>query len=112
MTITTLGGMDSDGTSMTAGSYGVATDATTWAFSENMTIGDTIATDGPSVGAVSNYSNQTSTAAGSHTFTDTTTSQTSELAGTIDSVGGISDLSAGGSGSSAIGQVVTSLTIK
>ena len=112
MTITTLGGMDSDGTSMTAGSYGVATDATTWAFSENMTIGDTIATDGPSVGAVSNYSNQTSTAAGSHTFTDTTTNQTSELAGTISTVGGISDLSAGGSGSSAIGQVVTSLTIR
>lgn len=112
MTITTLGGMDTDGTSMSAGSYAVATDATTWAFSENMTIGDTIATDSPSVGAVSNYSNQTSTAAGSHTFTDTTTNQTSELAGTIDSVGGISDLSAGGSGSSAIGQVVTSLTIR
>jgi len=112
MTITTLGGMDTDGTSMSAGSYAVATDATTWAFSENMIIGDTVDTDGPSVGAVSNYSNQTSTAAGSHTFTDTTTNQTSELAGTIDSVGGISDLSAGGSGSSAIGQVVTSLTIR
>ena len=113
--VTTLGGMtaDTDGVASFAdGTYAVATDATTWAFTENFTTGDTIASSAPTVGEVSNYSNQTSTAAGAHTFTDTTTNQTSELEGTISSVGGISDLSAGGPGTSAIGQVVTSLTIQ
>ena len=113
--VTTLGGMtaDTDGVaSFSDGTYAVATDATTWAFTENFTTGDTISTNAPTVGEVSNYSNQTSTAAGAHTFTDTTTNQTSELAGTISTVGGISDLSAGGAGTSAIGQVVTSLTIQ
>ena len=113
--VTTLGGMtaDTDGVASFAdGTYTVATDATTWAFTENFTVGDTIDSTGPDVGDISPYSNQTSTAAGAHTFTDSTTNQTSELAGTISTVGGISDLSAGGAGTSAIGQVVTSLTIQ
>ena len=113
--VTTLGGMtaDTDGVaSFSDGTYAVATDATTWAFTENFTVGDSIASGDLTVGEVENYSNQTSTAAGAHTFTDSTTNHTSELAGTISTVGGISDLSAGGAGTSAIGQVVTSLTIQ
>ena len=112
--VTTLGGMTADdgAASFSDGTYTVADDATTWAFTENFTVGDSVDSDGPDVGDISNYSNQTSTAAGAHTFTDSTTNQTSELAGTISTVGGISDLSAGGAGTSAIGQVVTSLTIQ
>ena len=114
--VTTLGGMTAanDGSaSFTDGSYAVATDATTWAFTENFTVGDSVDSSGPSVGDVSNYSNQTSTASGSLTFstTDGGTTYTSTLAGAIDTVGGIT-LTPGGAGTSAIGQVTTSLTIE
>ena len=114
--VTTLGGMtaDTDGVASFAdGTYAVATDATTWAFTENFTVGDAIDSSGPSVGDVSNYSNQTSTAAGSLTFssTDGGTTYTSTLAGEIDTVGGIT-VTPGGAGTSAIGQVTTSLTIE
>ena len=114
--VTTLGGMsaDTDGTASFAdGTYTVATDATTWAFTENFTVGDSVDSSGPSVGDVSNYSNQTSTAAGTLTFssTDGGTTYTSTLAGEIDTVGGVT-VTPGGAGTSAIGQVVTSLTIE
>ena len=114
--VTTLGGMsaDTDGTASFAdGTYAVATDATTWAFTENFTVGDSVDSSGPSVGDVSNYSNQTSTAAGTLTFssTDGGTTYTSTLAGEIDTVGGVT-VTPGGAGTSAIGQVVTSLTIE
>ena len=113
--VTTLGGMtaDTDGVaSFSDGTYAVATDATTWAFTENFTTGDTIATNAPTVGEVENYSNQTSTAAGTLTFstTDGGTTYTSTLAGAIDTVGGIT-VTPGGAGTSAIGQGTTSLTI-
>ena len=114
--VTTLGGMsaDTDGTaSFSDGTYSVATDATTWAFTENFTVGDSVDSSGPSVGDISNYSNQTSTAAGTLTFssTDGGTTYTSTLAGEIDTVGGIT-VTPGGAGTSAIGQVTTSLTIE
>ena len=114
--VTTLGGMTAanDGSaSFSDGSYAVATDATTWAFTENFTVGDSVDDNGPSVGDVSNYSNQTSTAAGSLTFstTDGGTTYSSTLAGAIDTVGGIT-VTPGGAGTSAIGQVTTSLTIE
>ena len=114
--VTTLGGMsaDTDGTaSFSDGTYSVATDATTWAFTENFTVGDSVDSSGPSVGDISNYSNQTSTAAGTLTFssTDGGTTYTSTLAGEIDTVGGVT-VTPGGAGTSAIGQVTTSLTIE
>ena len=122
MDVTTLGGMsvatDDDGnstgvSSFTAGDYAVADDATTWAFTENFTVGDAAASGDLTVGEVENYSNQTSTAAGTLTFssTDNGTTYTSTLAGEIDTVGGVT-VTPGGAGTSAIGQVVTSLTIK
>ena len=114
--VTTLGGMtaDTDGVaSFSDGTYAVATDATTWAFTENFTVGDSIASGDLTVGEVENYSNQTSTAAGTLTFstTDGGTTYTSTLAGAIDTVGGIT-VTPGGAGTSAIGQVTTSLTIE
>ena len=114
--VTTLGGMTAanDGSaSFSDGTYAVATDATTWAFTENFTVGDSVDDNGPSVGDVSNYSNQTSTDAGSLTFstTDGGTTYTSTLAGAIDTVGGVT-VPPGGAGTSAIGQVTTSLTIE
>ena len=113
--VTTLGGMTADdgAASFSDGTYTVAADATTWAFTENFTVGDSVDDNGPSVGDISNYSNQTSTAAGSLTFstTDGGTTYTSTLAGAIDTVGGIT-VTPGGAGTSAIGQVTTSLTIE
>ena len=114
--VTTLGGMtaDTDGVaSFSDGTYAVADDATTWAFTENFTVGDAVASGDLTVGEVENYSNQTSTAAGTLTFstTDGGTTYTSTLAGAIDTVGGIT-VTPGGAGTSAIGQVTTSLTIE
>ena len=113
--VTTLGGMTADdgAASFSDGTYTVADDATTWAFTENFTVGDSVDDNGPSVGDVSNYSNQTSTSAGSLTFstTDGGTTYTSTLAGAIDTVGGVT-VTPGGAGTSAIGQVTTSLTIE
>jgi len=118
MDVTTLGGMtvgtDDDGNStgvasFTAGDYAVADDATTWALTENWTVGDTIDSTGPDIGDISPYSSQVSTAGGSITFTDDD-DNTSTLAGAIDSVGGIT-VTPGGAGTQAIGQVTTSLTI-
>ena len=113
--VTTLGGMTADdgAASFSDGTYTVADDATTWAFTENFTVGDSVDSDGPDVGDISNYSNQTSTAAGSLTFstTDGGTTYTSTLAGAIDTVGGVT-VTPGGAGTSANGQVTTSLTIE
>ena len=69
-------------------------------FSQTFVEGDVIATTAPTVGAVSPYSNQVSTAVGSGTGTGTVTS-----AHTVTAVGG-------GSGTSATAQFVTELTIQ
>ena len=71
-----------------------------FSFSSTYSQADAIPTSAVSVGAVPNFSNVTSTAAGS----------AGSLAGTILSDGAIT-LTAGGAGTTAIGQVITELTI-
>ena len=70
-----------------------------YSFSQSFIEGDAIVTTAPSLGAVSAYSDQTSTAVGTGTGTGTVTS-----AHAVTAVGG-------GSGTSSIGQFVTELTI-
>ena len=70
-----------------------------YSFSQSFIEGDAIVTTAPSLGAVSAYSNQTSTAVGSGTGTGTVTS-----AHVVTAVGG-------GSGTTSVGQFVTELTI-
>ena len=70
-----------------------------YSFSQSFIEGDAIVTTAPSLGAVSAYSNQTSTAVGSGTGTGTVTS-----AHVVTAVGG-------GSGTTTIGQFVTELNI-
>ena len=70
-----------------------------YSFSQSFIEGDAIVTTAPSLGAVSAYSEQTSTAVGSGTGTGTVTS-----AHAVTAVGG-------GSGTTSIGQFVTELVI-
>ena len=70
-----------------------------YTFSQSFIEGDAIVTTAPSLGAVSAYSDQTSTAVGSGTGTGTVTS-----GHTVTAVGG-------GSGTTSIGQFVTELII-
>ena len=72
-----------------------------FSFSQSYTQGDAVPTSAPSVGAVGNFSNVTSTAAG----------VAGSLAGTITSAG-VLTLTAGGAGTSAIGSMESALTIK
>ena len=69
-------------------------------FSTSYTAGDAVITSAPSTGAVSPFSSQLSTAAGS----------AGSLAGTIDNAHTMG-LTAGGAGTSATGQFVTEITI-
>ena len=92
---------------ITAGVYAPGTIAATqdtagsaFSFSQSYTQADAVPTSAPSVGAVGNLSDQTSYAAGS----------AGDLAGAITSAGTIS-VTAGGAGSSAIGQFVTEITV-
>ena len=71
-----------------------------YSFSQSFIEGDVIATTAPTVGAVSPYSSQVSTAVGNGTGTGTVTS-----AHTVTAVGG-------GTGTSATAQFVTELTIQ
>ena len=75
------------------------TAGTAFSFSQSFIEGDAIQTTAPSLGAVSAYSDQTSTAVGSGTGSGTVLSS-----GAITAVGG-------GSGTSTIGQFVTELQI-
>ena len=72
-----------------------------FSFSQSYTQADAVPTSAPSVGAVGNFSNVTSTAAG----------VAGSLAGTITSAG-VLTLTAGGAGTSAIGSMESALTIK
>ena len=63
--------------------------------------GDAVSTEAPSVGAVSNFSDQVSTAAGT----------AGELAGTI-TTAGVMTITAGGAGTVATGQFVNELTVQ
>ena len=93
---------------ITSGVYAPGTIAATqdvpgaaFSFTQSYTQADVVPTSAPTVGAVGNFSNQTSTAAGTK---DT-------LAGTITSAG-VMTITAGGAGTVATGQHVTELTIK
>ena len=72
-----------------------------FSFSQSYTQADAVPTSAPSVGAVGNFSNVTSTAAG----------VAGSLAGTITSAG-VLTLTAGGAGTSAIGSMESALTFK
>jgi len=72
-----------------------------YSFSQSFLQGDAISTSAPTVGEVSNFSTQTSTAAGS----------AGDLAGTITTSGAVT-LTGGGAGSSAIGQFVSEISVK
>ena len=70
-------------------------------FSQSFLQGDAVPTSAPTVGQVGNFSSQTSTASGS----------AGDLAGTITTAGAIT-ITGGGSGTSAIGQFTSEITIK
>ena len=71
-----------------------------FSYSQSYLQGDAVSTSAPSVGAVGNFSSQTSYAAGS----------AGDLAGTLSTTGAIT-LTAGGAGSSATGQFVSEITV-
>lgn len=80
-----------------------ATQATTgeaFSFSSSFLQGDAVPTAAPTVGDVGNFSSQTSYTAGT----------AGNLAGTIATDGGIA-VTAGGSGSTAVGQFVSEITV-
>ena len=77
-----------------------ATDGEAFSFSSSYLQGDAIPTSASSVGAVGNFGSQTSYAAGS----------AGDLAGTIATDGGIA-ITAGGAGSTAVGQFVSEITV-
>jgi len=72
-----------------------------FSFSQTFTQGDAISTSAPSTGAVSNFSNQTSTGSGT----------AGDLAGTITTAGAVT-VTAGGAGTVATGQFVNELTVQ
>ena len=93
---------------ITSGVYSPGTIAATqdnpgaaFSYSASYLQGDAVPTSAPSVGAVGNFSDVTSTAAGT----------AGSLAGTITSQGVIT-LTAGGAGTSAIGSIESALTVK
>ena len=93
---------------ITSGVYAPGTIAATqdvpgasFSFTQQYTQGDAVATSAPTVGTVGNFSDQTSTTAGT----------AGSLAGTITSAGAVT-ITAGGAGTVATGQHVTELTIK
>ncbi|MBR52159.1 hypothetical protein CMK19_00145 [Candidatus Poribacteria bacterium] len=93
---------------ITSGVYSPGTIAATqdnpgaaFSYSQSYTQADAVPTSAPSVGAVGNFSNVTSTAAGT----------AGSLAGTITSQG-VLTITAGGAGTSAIGSMESALTIK
>ena len=77
-----------------------ATAGEAFSFSSSFLQGDAVPTSAPSVGAVGNFSSQTSYASGT----------AGDLAGTIATDGGIS-ITAGGAGSTAVGQFVSEITV-
>lgn len=76
-----------------------ATDGNAFSFTQSITAGDTAITSAPTVGEVSPFSNQVSLTAGS----------AGSLAGTV-TTGGALTITAGGAGTSGIGQFVSEIT--
>ena len=102
----TTAGTVSAGT-ITSGIYAPGTIAATqdtagtaFSFSQSYTQADAVPTSAPTVGAVGNLSDQTSFAAGT----------AGDLAGTVTSAGVIT-VTAGGAGTSSIGQFVSEITV-
>ena len=102
----TTAGTVSAGT-ITSGVYNPGTIAATqdtagtaFSFRQSYTQADAVPTSAPSVGAVGNLSDQTSYAAGT----------AGDLAGTVTSAG-ILTVTAGGAGTSAVGQFVSEITV-
>ena len=92
---------------ITSGIYAPGTIATTqktageaFSFSSSYLQGDAVPTAAPTVGTVGNFSSQTSYTAGT----------AGTLAGTIATDGGIA-ITAGGAGSTAVGQFVSEITV-
>lgn len=77
-----------------------ASNGNAFSYSTSYIQGDAVPTSAPSVGAVGNFSSQTSYAAGS----------AGDLAGTLSTAGAIG-LTAGGAGTSATGQFVSEITV-
>ena len=93
---------------ITAGVFAPGTIAATqdvpgasFSYSATYIQGDAVATSAPSVGAVGNFSDQVSTAAGT----------AGDLAGTI-TTAGVMTITAGGAGTVATGQFVNELTVQ
>ena len=94
ISVTTMGGVGG------AGTYDVHTAGEDWSFTEAYTVKDAIPTAAVTTGDTPNFSNITSYTAGT----------AGSLAGTIDS-GHTMSLTAGGAGTSAIGQFVSEITV-
>jgi len=97
-----VGGLGTNTAGVGQGSFATATQTTSggaFNFSQSFIQGDVIETTAPALGAVSDYSNQTSTGVGTSTGTGTVTS-----AHTVTAVGG-------GTGTVTTGQFVTELQI-
>jgi len=77
-----------------------ATAGEAFSYSSSFLQGDALSTSAPTVGQVSNFSSQTSYTAG----------VAGDLAGTIATDGGIA-ITAGGAGSTAVGQFVSEITV-
>ena len=77
-----------------------ATNGEAFSFSSSYLQGDAVSTSAPTVGTVGNFSSQTSYTAG----------VAGDLAGTIATDGGIA-ITAGGAGSTAVGQFVSEITV-
>lgn len=109
ISVTTLGGLT--GSSATApatissGTYGIATDGQAFSFTESQLVGDTVITN-DNLGSNGRFDNPTLYS--SNTIQSGGTA--GSLAGTIDTTGTVS-LTAGGPGTSAIGQFVSEITI-
>jgi len=78
-----------------------ATAGESFSFTQTFLQGDALSNSAPTAGTVSNYSSQVSTAAGS----------AGDLAGTIDQSGTMA-ITAGGAGTSAVGQFTSEIFIK
>ena len=97
-----VGGLGTLTSGVGQGSVGVAVQTSTggaFSFSQSFIQGDVIETTAPALGAVSDYSNQTSTGVGSGTGTGTVTSQH-----VVTAVGG-------GTGTTTTGQFVSEITL-
>ena len=94
ISVTTMGGVGG------AGTYDIHTAGNDWSFTESQTLKDAVPTTAVTTGDTPNFSNITSYTAGT----------AGSLAGTIDS-GHSMSITAGGAGTSAIGQFVTEITV-